>query len=140
VLSANSYPILIQPALHAQPYFDQIQSHPEIFKYFPFGPFDVLQDFLLHLKSAVRRNPANVPFAAYAKPTTAGKQSWKIAGVVGLFYASRHNLSAEITYGILLPEYQRTFASTHVVCLLLRFCLEELGIVNWPRTRPRSAM
>jgi len=47
-----------------------------------------------------------------------------LAGVIGLFFMSPENLSVEIGWVLVFPTFQRTYATTNAIGLLLRYCLE----------------
>jgi len=106
------------PSLHARSYADQVKAHPDIHRYYPFD-LTSLDKILLEIETLVRRRPAYILFAIIDK--TRGDA---FAGVIGLFGASPTNLSVEIAWIVVFPEFRRTYVTSNAVGLVLNYCLE----------------
>ena len=107
------------PSLHAKGYAEQIAAHPELHRYFPFNP-STLDEILTIVELTVRRDPTWVLFAIIDKARGGGT----FVGIIGLIRASPANLSAEIAWTIVFPEFQRTYVTSNAVGILLQYCLE----------------
>jgi len=107
------------PSLHAKGYAEQIAAHPELHRYFPFNP-STLDEILTMIELTVRRDPTWILFAIIDKARGGGTY----VGIIGLIRASPANLSAEIAWTIVFPEFQRTYVTSNAVGILLQYCLE----------------
>ena len=107
------------PSLHAKEYADQIAAHPELHRYFPFNP-STLDEILTTIELMVRREPTWILFAIIDKARGGGT----FVGIIGLIRASPLNLSAELAWTIVFPEFQRTYVTSNAVGILLQYCLE----------------
>jgi RimJ/RimL family protein N-acetyltransferase len=106
------------PSLHAKEYAEQVVAHPELNCYIPLD-VSSLDKILTVVEVFVRRQPTNILFAIIDKA-----RDDALAGVIGLFFTSPENLSVEIGWVLVFPEFQRTYVTTNAVGLLLRYCLE----------------
>jgi len=106
------------PSLHARSYADQVKAHPDIHRYYPFD-LTSLDKILLEIETLVRRRPAYILFAIIDKA-----RGDAFAGVIGLFGASPTNLSVEIAWIAVFPEFRRTYVTSNAVGLVLNYCLE----------------
>jgi len=107
------------PSLHAREYAEQTAAHPELHRYIPFDVSN-LDKILTVFEQFIRQRPTNILFAIIDKAHSGGA----FAGVIGLLNTSPTNLSAEIAWVLVFPEFQRTYVTTNAVGLLLRYCLE----------------
>jgi len=107
------------PSLHAKKYAEQIASHPELHRYFPFNP-STLDEILTMVEQTVRRDPRWILFAIIDKAHGGGT----FVGVIALVDALPWNLSATIAWVIVFPERQRTYVASNAIGLLLQYCLE----------------
>jgi RimJ/RimL family protein N-acetyltransferase len=106
------------PSHHARSYADQVKAHPDIHRYFPFD-LTSLDKILLEIETLVRSHPAYILFAIIDKA-----RDDAFAGVIGLFGASPTNLSIEIAWIVVFPEFRRTYVTSNAVGLVLNYCLE----------------
>lgn len=106
------------PSLYARSYADQVKAHPDIHRYYPFD-LTSLDKILLEIETLVRRRPAYILFAIIDKA-----RGDTFAGVIGLFGASPTNLSVEIAWIAVFPEFRRTYVTSNAVGLVLNYCLE----------------
>ncbi|KAI0270163.1 acyl-CoA N-acyltransferase [Russula aff. rugulosa BPL654] len=106
------------PSLYARPYAEQVKAHPDIHRYYPID-LTSLDKILLEIETLVRRRPAYILFAIIDKA-----RGDAFAGVIGLIRASPANLSIEIGWIAVFPEFRRTYATSNAVGLLLNYCLE----------------
>ncbi|OCB90546.1 hypothetical protein A7U60_g2224 [Sanghuangporus baumii] len=131
VFSIHS-PLLIfffnKPTLHAQEHVDLSKTHPELFKYLPYGPFETPGEFASVYENSVTSVRGNVLFAILDK--TGGDGSPRYAGVAGLLNTSVANQCTEIGFITIFPEFQRTHVTANAVGLLLHYCLELPSSIN----------
>ncbi|KAI0270165.1 acyl-CoA N-acyltransferase [Russula aff. rugulosa BPL654] len=106
------------PSLYARAYADQVKAHPDIHRYYPLD-LTSLDKILLKIETLVRRRPAYILFAIIDKA-----RGDAFAGVIGLFGASPTNLSVEIAWIVVFPEFRRTYVTSNAVGLVLNYCLE----------------
>ena len=106
------------PALYAKSYADQVKAHPDIHRYYPLD-LTSLDNILLVIETLVRRHPGYILFAIIDKA-----RGGAFAGVIGLFGASPTNLSIEIAWIVVFPEFRRTYVTSNAVGLILNYCLE----------------
>ncbi len=52
------------------------------------------------------------------------REGGTFVGMIGLVRASPANLSAEIAWAVVFPEFQRTYVTSNAVGILLKYCLE----------------
>src|SRR6267142_4369588 len=107
------------PSLHAREYAEQAATHPELHRYISLD-VSSLDNFLTKVEPFVRRQPTNILLAIIDKTRGGGA----LAGVIELFFMSPENLSVEIGWVLVFPTFQRTYATTNAIGLLLRYCLE----------------
>ncbi|KAJ6516902.1 acyl-CoA N-acyltransferase [Mycena vitilis] len=110
------------PSEHADAFFAVAGPHPELFTYFPWGPFTTASDFVSTLIEE-RIQPARgmLLFAVFDITTTGAPQ---LAGTIGLLDTSTANLSSEIGFVLTLPQFQRTHVTTNAAGLLLHWTLD----------------
>jgi len=106
------------PSLYARPYADQVKAHPDIHRYYPLD-LTSLDKILFEIETLVRSRPAYILFAIIDKA-----RGGAFTGVIGLFGASPTNLSAEIAWIVVFPEFRRTYVTSNAVGLILNYCLE----------------
>ncbi|KAH8110050.1 GNAT family acetyltransferase [Phellopilus nigrolimitatus] len=108
-------------ALHAKAFFEGSKAHPELYTYFPPGPFASIDEFIGDFsENRVLKEPSNVLFAILDKT---GPEP-RVAGIIGLLNTDKANLSTEIGFVLILPAFQRTHVTSNAVGLLLHYCLE----------------
>ncbi|THH11137.1 hypothetical protein EW146_g8144 [Bondarzewia mesenterica] len=115
------------PSIHVQTYADQVNQHPELQRWLPFG-HKTVDEILSFVEMRVRRDPGWVMFAVIDKgrpdPAHPEFEGGSMAGVIGLISTSAANLSTEVGWVVTFPAFQRTHVTSHAVGLLLRYCLE----------------
>lgn len=113
---------------------------PELWNYFPSGPFGSVDEYKVWHDTNVRPNPALLIFAIYLK---AGKVSKRkpgsdeievldvaentFAGTTGLLNASAEQSTVEIGFVMVLPKFHRTFVQSVANCLLLKHVLDPVS-------------
>ncbi|KAI0643411.1 acyl-CoA N-acyltransferase [Trametes meyenii] len=114
------------PSAHAENYWKHVGSNPELFRYYPYT-FSELSGFLTFLERRLRQNPHDIFFAVIDKTRpdpTRPDQGGSFAGVVGLFHTNPANLSTEIAYVLVFPEFRGSHVAKDMIGLLLRYTLE----------------
>jgi RimJ/RimL family protein N-acetyltransferase len=106
------------PSLYARSYADQVKAHPNIHRYYPLD-LTSLDKILLEIETLIRRRPTNILFAIIDKA-----RGDAFAGLIGLIGASPTNLSVEIGWIVVFPEFRRTYVTSNAVGLLLNYCLQ----------------
>ena len=106
------------PSLYARAYADQVKAHPDIHRYYPLD-LTSLDKILFEIETRIRSIPAQILFAIIDKA-----RGDAFAGVIGLFGASPANLSAEIAWIVVFPEFRRTYVTSNAVGLILNYSLE----------------
>ncbi|KAF8257909.1 acyl-CoA N-acyltransferase [Lactarius quietus] len=106
------------PSVHAQEYAAQIIARPDLHRWFPFE-LSSLDHILTEVELRVRRNPSWILFAIIDKA-----RGGAMAGVIGLISASAANLSAEIAWVLVFPEFQRTYVTSNATGIVLQYALE----------------
>jgi len=115
------------PRLHAKALWDRVEPiRGELFQYYPYAP-ETFSQFLA-MRERFRREPEWCEFAVFDR-TRAGhedgdREDGALAGVMTLINTSGHNLSTEIGFILILPEFQHTHVARTAVALLLRYCLQ----------------
>jgi len=109
------------PLLHARPYAEQVKAHPDMHRYFPLDLTN-LDKILSTIETLIRRRPAHILFAITDKA-----RGDAFAGVIGLIGTSPTNLSAEIAWVLVFPEFRRSYVASNAVGLVLNYCLELPG-------------
>ena len=115
------------PSVHAETYWQHIGSRTkEIFRFYPFI-FPTLAQTLSFFERAIRRDPHLVLFAVIDKtrPDTE-HPAWdgSLAGVITLFNTSAPNLTTELGYVVVFPEFRGTHVAKDMVGVLLRYVLQ----------------
>jgi hypothetical protein len=110
-------------------YFEEVRSHPEAFKWMPYGPFNSVVEIERWVETWVDSDPNLFLFAVKDK-TRAGPDDIlgeltadTFAGVVTLMNGSPAHASVEIGHILILPKCQRTHVLTNAVGILLQYCL-----------------
>jgi RimJ/RimL family protein N-acetyltransferase len=114
------------PSLHARPYADQAKAHPDLHHWYPYD-LSTLNNILTEIETQVRRNPTAVIFAIIDKARGASGDSdspGALAGVIALQSTFAINLTTEIGWLVVFPEFRRTYVTSNAVGLLLNHCLE----------------
>jgi len=125
-------------------------NHPELWDYFPFGPYYSVEAYKTWYNNNVRQNPTIIIFAIYLKAGRIAKRisgsneletlevaDGTFAGTTGLINASVENSSVEIGHVMVLPRFHRTLVNTHASCLLLKHLLDPIsqGDLNMRRVQ-----
>ena len=111
---------------------------PELWKYFPGGPHSSLEAYKYWFNSTFipTQGDAGIIFAIFLKagsvtrynesgvPKTFQVADGTFAGTTGLLYASVNQSQAEVGHVMTLPQFHRTFVTTHATCLLLKHLLD----------------
>ncbi|EPQ57226.1 acyl-CoA N-acyltransferase [Gloeophyllum trabeum ATCC 11539] len=114
------------PAKHAQLYLEQSHDRPELYRFLPWQ-FPTLDDLLSKLE-AWRLDPTWLTLVIIDKtrnsddPSNLSSEGGGVAGIVALIHGDPHNLTVEIGAITILPSFQRTHVTTHMVGLLLHYC------------------
>lgn len=125
-------------------------KHPELWRYFPAGPYESVDAYKAYYYKNIQPNPAVTIFAIYLKsgkisrrtPVSVDVETFEVtdetfAGTTGLLNAAPEHSMVEIGYIMLLPKFQRTFVNTHACCLLLKHLLDPIdgGDLNMRRVQ-----
>ncbi|KAF8057597.1 acyl-CoA N-acyltransferase [Lyophyllum atratum] len=97
------------------------------YDYLPFGPFDIVQDFISSfLENRIHADPGCVLFAVYdkTKASETGHPDGALAGAMGFCNASAPNLAVEIAFVLISPKFQRTHVTSNAIGLLLHYALD----------------
>jgi hypothetical protein len=106
------------PSLYARGYADQVKTHFDLHLWFPFD-LSTLDIILTQIESFVRRHPTCVLFAIIDKV-----RGDAFVGVIGLTNSSLMNLSIEMAWVVVFPEFRRSYVTNNAVGLVLNYCLE----------------
>ena len=107
--------------LHAEAFHNAIKDAPELFKYFPAGPFSKAEELHGLIKVVVARGA--MLYAVLAKVD--GKL--EMAGCIGYLNVEPSHLATELGFVVTAPKYQRTFVTTNACGLLLIHALDPTG-------------
>lgn len=123
---------------------------PQLWTYFPFGPYDSVEAYKEWYNKTTRKNPAATIFAIYLKAGKVNKrlprsnevETFEVAhgtfaGTTGLINADAIQSKVEIGHVMVLPKFHRTFVNTHASCLLLKHLFDPLegGDLNMRRVQ-----
>lgn len=114
------------PRLHADSFGAQVETAPDIFRYYS-SAWPTLASFLAHHEHFFRRTPRNILFAVIDKtrPDLAHPEfGGSLAGTMALRGCDSQNLAAEIAFVVVFPPFQRTHVASNAVGVLLRYCLD----------------
>ena len=106
------------PALYAQGYADQVKAHSDLHHWFPFD-LSTLDAILTEAENFARRHPNSILFAIIDKA-----RGGAFAGVIALLNTIPMNLSTEMGWVVVFPEFRRSYVSNNAIGLLLTYCLE----------------
>jgi len=126
---------MLQPAQHADLFFQGSSSHPELYQHLPFGPFPSATAFVEQLvQGRIQPNPGCTLYAIIDKTRTRPRAHDRtnalppsdidFAGTIGYLNGSPTHLSVEIGFIIILPPFQRTHVTTNAMGLLLRYAFD----------------
>ena len=121
------------PRVHAATYWASIQDHLlTLFRYYPFVPHS-LPEFLGWLELNGRRNPYHLFLAVIdrMRPDPAHPE-WggSLAGAIAFFNTAAQNLSTELGYVIVFPQFHHTHVAKDMVGIMLRY------VLNLPTASP----
>ena len=115
------------PRIHGEYFWDQVEASPGLLRYYPTA-WTSFEAFLQYHEGIVRRNPEHILLTVIdkTKPDAAHVEfeGGSLAGVMGLYYASPAHLTAEISFVVVLPAFQRTHVASNAVGILQRYCLD----------------
>lgn len=115
------------PKVHFEVLWEVLSmKHDELFRFYPFG-LPTREIFLTFMERDLRRDPKIAVFAIIDKTRSDAAHpelGGSLAGIIGLFDTSIQQLSTEIGFVMILPEFQRTFVASNAVGLLMKYCLE----------------
>ncbi len=117
------------PSLHARAYADQVKAHPDLHRWYPVD-LSTLDNILNRIEAFVRRNPMAIMFAIIDKA-----RGDALAGVITLLNTFPQNMSTELGWLVVFPEFRRSYVTNNAIGLLLNYCLE---LPNPPPGRPRG--
>ncbi|KAI0280583.1 acyl-CoA N-acyltransferase [Russula aff. rugulosa BPL654] len=106
------------PSLYARPYADQVKAHPDLHRWYSFDLSD-LDNILTNVETVARRNPTAILFAVIDKA-----RGNAFAGVIALLTTFPMNLSTELGWLVIFPEFRRSYVTSNAIGLLLNYCLE----------------
>ncbi|PPQ73883.1 hypothetical protein CVT24_011943 [Panaeolus cyanescens] len=112
------------PSLHAKAYYESWSLDLENYLALSTPTY---QSFLDFIENILRRSANAVAFAVIDKTKPAdprGNIPGRFAGLYGYTSISPQNLALEIGPAVTLPEFQRTFVTSHAVGLLLKYALD----------------
>ncbi|KAF9221194.1 acyl-CoA N-acyltransferase [Gyrodon lividus] len=117
------------PSQHADLFFQGSSPHPKIYQYLPFGPFASAPSYTEELiQGRIAPNQGMILYAVIDKTRTPTPGTYPssadFAGTIGYLNASPINLSIEIGFIIVFPQFQRTHVTTNAFGLLLRYALD----------------
>ncbi|KLO17218.1 acyl-CoA N-acyltransferase [Schizopora paradoxa] len=129
------------PKYHAAPFVERAATHPHNFRYISISPPSTVEELCTFLESVFRANPGFVWFAIFDKtkpsdefadapPEVGGGGSF--AGCIGVINTSDVNLSSELGYVMIFPEFQRTHVLSNAAGLLLHYLLDLPTDVAFP--------
>ncbi|KAF8656279.1 hypothetical protein AX16_002715 [Volvariella volvacea WC 439] len=113
------------PVVHGEAFFQAASADPNLTRYIPLN-LHTYDSLLYFNEGFIRSDPSCLLFAIIdkTKPNHDTDVKNSIAGMIGLLHHSPQNLSTEIGPVIIVPAYQRTFASSNAIGVLLRWCLD----------------
>ncbi|KAH9922667.1 acyl-CoA N-acyltransferase [Fomitopsis serialis] len=116
------------PRAHGALLWDAVgPTFPDLFRYYPIL-FTTLEQNLAFFERAYRSNPECVLFAILDKATPDDSHpelgGGSFAGLIGLIRTSRAQLTTEIGYAVIFPEFQRKKIASNATAILLKYCLE----------------
>ncbi|KAG6372490.1 acyl-CoA N-acyltransferase [Boletus reticuloceps] len=123
----------LQPAQHADLFFQGSSSHPELYQHLPPGPFPSVTNFTEdYIHTHIQPDTGDILYAIIDKTrtprmndgTNVPPSDIDFAGMIGYIHGSPTHLSVEIGCIIVLPPFQQTHVTTNAVGLLLRYALD----------------
>jgi RimJ/RimL family protein N-acetyltransferase len=106
------------PSIHARAYADQVKAYPDLHHWYPFD-LSTLDNILARVETIVRRSPMAILFAVIDKA-----RGNAFAGVIALLTTFPMNLSTELGWLVIFPEFRRSYVTSNAIGLLLNYCLE----------------
>ncbi|KAF8317668.1 acyl-CoA N-acyltransferase [Clavulina sp. PMI_390] len=109
------------PSLHARELFDAMAPYPEMFRYYPVGPYLSLEEMVI-LFELYRSWAHTLVYVVYDKRNSSSGESssgYRIAGTIGFLWANPARFSIEIGHLMTLPSSQGTHVTRNAVGLLL---------------------
>ncbi|KAI0755490.1 acyl-CoA N-acyltransferase [Fomes fomentarius] len=115
------------PAIHASTFWKHVQGREnDLYHYYPFFLSTFNQTFSA-FELLMRRNPGHILFAVLDKSRADPEHAdWggSLAGVVALFNTVPHNLTTEVAFVLVFPEFQKTHVAKSMIGVLLRYLLQ----------------
>jgi RimJ/RimL family protein N-acetyltransferase len=106
------------PRIHAQSFVERLSLDEAALQWMPLRSL-TLAEVLPQLETHFRQDPGYIAFAIIDK----GRNN-ALAGFIALGHTSVSMLATEISWIIVLPEFRRSYVTTHAVGIILRVCLE----------------
>ncbi|KAF8920586.1 acyl-CoA N-acyltransferase [Mucidula mucida] len=96
-----------------------------VFNYLPTGPYETADDFVATFweSIAIPNKGAFTTFAIFDKTRSEFEDAKSFAGMASYMNASAIDLCVEIGFIVILPAFQRTHVTTHMVGLLGQYAL-----------------
>ncbi|KAI0745785.1 acyl-CoA N-acyltransferase [Earliella scabrosa] len=114
------------PSVHGETYWAHVKDRPELFRYYP-RLFSTFAEFLTWVELTIRRNPHLLILAMIdtTRPD-AEHPDWggSLAGILMFCNTVAQNLTTEIGYIVVFPEFQHTHVAKEMVALCLRYLLD----------------
>ncbi|KAF2402293.1 acetyltransferase [Trichodelitschia bisporula] len=111
---------------HADAYFTQTVSHPELYVHMPTGPFVRKEEFIEQLlEKTTLQDPGWFTYAVIDKTRQASAEDdeGELAGMISFLNTSAAHMSTEIGCIVILPPFHRTHVTTNAAGLMLQFAL-----------------
>lgn len=151
--------VLCPDSINEQFYHETNVLNPELWLYFPRGPFLSLEAYLTFFNRELRDNSTRLILAILLKAGTVSRRNPEdgsvetieveentFAGTSGLTDASASDSRIEVGFVMVLPKFQRTFVNSDACCLLLKHLLDpveggDLGMrrVQWQANTQNQA-
>lgn len=114
------------PSIHAEPYFEGTKDHPEIYEYLPLGPYTSSSEIVDQVfVPSVQPDPGVIVFSVLDKTRLLPESGEpRFAGMIGLLHTIPSQLTTELGFVIILPEFQRTHVTTNAIGLMLEWSLD----------------
>ncbi|KAI0764859.1 acyl-CoA N-acyltransferase [Fomes fomentarius] len=115
------------PAVHASTFWKHVNGREkELYRYYP-QYLSTFSETLSVFELLMRRNPGNMLFAVLDKTRADPEHAdWEgsLAGIVAVYNTVPHNLTTEVGFVIVFPEFQKTHVAKSMVGVLLRYLLQ----------------
>ncbi|KZF23696.1 hypothetical protein L228DRAFT_267672 [Xylona heveae TC161] len=121
---------------HGPPFVQVGKSHPEIFDYLPWGPFDAPDEFEAVYNTRIGSVPSSQLYASYSKGWRGNghgnaephldEHGNTFAGIIGYLNTDKEHGISEIGFGqvVTFPAFQKSHFTTHAVGLLELYAMD----------------